>query len=370
MAKKKVKRSAKTLDQQYLGEEPILTDDYTQGDLTRAYNWYNYFADRKTARKYISEYARKFKFKNVTDALKKLNDVEIPRTASFLCRMCVNGTNLQDQQKEYKNDALSQCIKLAKSKVEVKQEKPKAEVISIQDRVKEKAGEIIGEVEDIIDQLVIHKTLKEFNMYEWLQKNEVKPMIAKFIADYYEPNLEEIEEVLAGKDEQLNEAYSWMTKKEQRNYKKLLQGIIDDVNNFGSNQRKVRAPRKKQPKTTQQILKHLKYQTEDTGLKIASVDPAKLLEASELWAYNTKYKEMAHYVASDRGGLTVKGTTLQNWDPDQSSKRKVRKPEDFLPQILKGGPKAIIKRFGELKTKSTSCNGRINESTILLRIIK
>jgi len=105
-------------------------------------------------------------------------------------------------------------------------------------------------------------------------------------------------------------------------------------------------------------------------LKIASVDPAKLLEASELWAYNTKYKEMAHYVASDRGGLTVKGTTLQNWDPDQSSKRKVRKPEDFLPQILKGGPKAIIKRFGELKTKSTSCNGRINESTILLRIIK
>ena len=370
MAKKKVRRVAKTLDQQYLGEEPILADDYTLGDLTRAYNWYNYFADRKTPRKYISEYARKFKFKNVADAIKKLDDFELPRAASFLCRMCVNGTNLQDQQKEFKNDALSECIELAKKKQVTVVKTPTAQVISIQDRVKEKAGEIIGEVEDIIDQMVVYKTLKEFNMYEWLQHNEVKPMVAKFIADYYEPNLQEIEEVLAGKDEQLNEAYSWMTKKEQRNYKKLLQGIIDDVNNFGSNQRKVRAPRKKQPKTTQQILKNLKYQPEDTTLKIASVDPAKLIGALELWAFNTKHNVLEYYVASDRGGLTVKGTTLQNWSTDQSIKRKVRKPDDFLPMIIKGGPKAIIKRFNDLATKPSTCNGRIGENTVLLRVTK
>lgn len=370
MAKKKVRRGAKTLDQQYLGEEPILTDDYTQGDLTRAYNWYNYFADPKTPRKYISEYARKFKFKNVADALKKLNDVEIPRTASFLCRMCVNGTNLQDQQKEFKNDALSRCIELAKKKQVTVAKTPTAQVISIQDRVKEKAGEIIGEVEDIIDQMVVYKTLKEFNMYEWLQHNKVKPMVAKFIADYYEPNLQEIEEVLAGKDEQLNEAYSWMSKREQRNYKKLLQGIIDDVAKFGSNQRKVRAPRKKQPVSAQKLLKNFKYQVEEPSLKLASIDPSKILEASELWVYNTKYKELAYYVASDRGGLTVKGTTLQNWDPDESRKRKLRKPEKVLEIVLKAGPKFAIKKFDKVTTKARPCNGRINESTILLRVTR
>ena len=372
MVKKKKRLGAKSLDEKYWGSEPVLADDYTAVDLTKAYNWYNYFADRKTPRKYVNEYIRSEKLgKDISSAIKRLDDIQVHRTMSFLCRMHVNGAKLKTEQMDYMTEKFDECVELGESKKKVKAAvKPTAQLISIQDRVKEKAGELIGEIEDVIDNVVIRRNVDDFGMYEWLIHKEVKPMIANHIAEYYKPMLAEINEVLEGDDPDLIEGYSWMSKREQRNYKKLLQGIIDDVAKFGSNQRKVRSPRKKQPVSAQKLLKNFKYQVEEPSLKLASIDPSKILEASELWVYNTKYKELAYYVASDRGGLTVKGTTLQNWDPDESRKRKLRKPEEVLEIVLKAGKKFALKKFDKVTTTATSCNGRINESTILLRVTK
>jgi len=50
--------------------------------------------------------------------------------------------------------------------------------------------------------------------------------------------------------------------------------------------------------------------------------------------------------------------------------KKIRKPEDFVSKIISGSVKGIIKTFDSLKTKSSACNGRINEATIILRVIK
>lgn len=372
MVKKKKRLGAKSLDEKYLGPEPVLAEDYTPLDLTKAYNWYNYFADRKTPKKYVEEYVRSMKLgKDVSSAIRRLDDIEVSRTMSFLCRMHVIGTKLQPQQMDYMNEKFDECVELGESKKKIKAAvKPTVQLVSIQDRVKEKAGELIAEIEEVIDNATILQNVNEFGMYDWLIHKEVKPMIANHIADYYKPMLEEINQVIDKSDPDLIEGYSWMSKKEQRNYQELLQGIVDDVAKFGSNQRKVRAPRKKQPKSTQQILKNFKYQPEEPSLKLASVDPAKIIGCSELWTYNTKYKILSYYVASDRGGLSVKGTTLQNWDRDESRKRKIRKPESVLEIIMKAGPKFAIKKFDKLTTKAAACNGRINESTILLRVTK
>jgi hypothetical protein len=371
MAKKK-RLGAKSLDEKYMGSEPVLAEDYQFIDISKAYNWYNYFADRKTPRKYVNEYVRFMKKgKDVSSAINRVDDVQINRTMSFLCRMASNGVKLKGEQQDYLNENFDSLIALGKAKKKEKEiVKSTTQLVSVQDRVKEKAGELIAEIEEVIDNVAIRRNVNDFGMYDWLTHKQVKPMVANHIAEYYKPMLEEIKQVLDNSDPDLTEGYSWMSKKEQRNYEKLLQGIIDDVADFGTNQRKVRSPRKKQTKSAQQILKNFKYQAEDTSLKIASVDPSKMLESSELWTYNTKYKELSHYVASDRGGLTVKGTTLQNWDPDKSSKRKIRKPEDVLRMILKVGPKTVTKTFDKLTTKATPCNGRINDSTVLLRIIK
>ena len=243
-------------------------------------------------------------------------------------------------------------------------------MISIQDRVRDVANGHIAEIEDELDSFVNGKFKNEFSMYEWLQKSEVKPMIAAKIAEYYVSVLEEAELALSGDEDQVNEAYKFMTKKQKGNLVEFLSGIVEDARTFGTNQCKVRSPRAKKPMSVQQLIKKVQYMKEEPSLKIASIDPAKVIGASELWVYHTKYKALMHYVAIDRGGLTFSGTSITNYDESLSSHKILRKPDESIKQIIKGGPKVIVKRFNELGTKAKTCNGRLNNATVLLRVIQ
>jgi hypothetical protein len=69
-------------------------------------------------------------------------------------------------------------------------------------------------------------------------------------------------------------------------------------------------------------------------------------------------------------GLSVKGSTIVDFDPDASIKKKVRKPEDAIQNVLSGGKQVLIKLMSTLTTKPIEVNGRINNDTIILRAIK
>jgi hypothetical protein len=131
----------------------------------------------------------------------------------------------------------------------------------------------------------------------------------------------------------------------------------------------VRKPRKIRVAPAEKIVARMKFQKEDTSLKIVSIDPAKIIGARELWVFNTKYNILAHYVAETDAGLSVKGTTLQNVS-DSSKQKKLRKPEQMLPGVLQGTSKAAERSFAGIKTKEGNPNGRINEFTVILRAIK
>ncbi|MAQ73584.1 MAG: hypothetical protein CMD49_04690, partial [Gammaproteobacteria bacterium] len=51
----------------------------------------------------------------------------------------------------------------------------------------------------------------KFDLYKFLQKNEVKGPHTKKIQEYLNDILDELVELLAGKDDQLNEGYSFLT---------------------------------------------------------------------------------------------------------------------------------------------------------------
>jgi hypothetical protein len=69
-------------------------------------------------------------------------------------------------------------------------------------------------------------------------------------------------------------------------------------------------------------------------------------------------------------GIQVKGTTLIGWDTELSVSKSLRKPEITIPELLKVGKVAIRSFMPELKTAASAPNGRLNEQTILLRVIK
>lgn len=374
-------RTAKSADEKFMGTEPTwenrdeLSKEDLESKITTSYTWYNYFTDRKGRMKYFAQYAKQFKLpKTEISAINAVEDWRVGPAFSALCRMQVNGLKISGERKIWFDAFLKSLVSMGKDRLAEKKQEAKKEtnkvVVSIQDRVREIAGEHIAEVESFVDGFFEHECKFEFNMYDWLQKKQVKPMIAGKIAEHYRTLLAEAEKLVAGGDEDLNEGYSFMSKKEKKLYLDFIRGIVEDADRFSSNQRKVRAPRKPKERSAAQIIKNVRFQKEDAALKIASVDPSKAIGAGELWVFNTKYKVLQHYVALDRGGLTFKGTTIKNFDENQSKQKKLRKPEETMKDILGGGPKAIIKRFDKLTTKEANCNGRLSEVSILLRVIR
>lgn len=229
----------------------------------------------------------------------------------------------------------------------------------IQRGMRENASDLIAEINSRYDDFILNGT--EFNAYEFFRSREVKPAITKIIVDKFKPELNEI--LLSYSDPELKRAYSNINTKEAV---KFLDSIIADGDRWIDNQNAGKGTRKRRVVKIkpEKKIKSLKYQAEDRALKLLSIPAEKIIGAQELWTYNTKYKHLTHYVARSRAGLTVKGTTLQDFDIDHSITKVVRKPEEVLTKVLEKKKKIM----DGLKTKGIVPTGRINGNTILLRV--
>jgi len=345
----------------YLGDEPVFTKPLTEGDYARALNWYNYMCDNSDAREYIETYLKNTNRTIEYKKFKKVPDVWIPTTAAWVCRMMSKGYNLPDSSKPYFEKRLKET--LSKAKEEDKSVEVDTPKVSIQDRIKEKAQDIIGDIEELIDRG------ETFSLYEWLKAKEVPALYAPMIVSKYAPWLDELIEALEGSDEQLKEAYKGLTKKQLRERVEFFSKLIEDSERYGNVAKKTRTPRKPRAVSVEKKLKGLKFQKEDNTFKIASVNPEKIIGAQELWTFNTKNKVLTVFRALDRGGLQVKGTSIIGYDEKNSvSKRTGRKPEEYVKRVSDGGKIVLRKLMDDLKNEATFAH-RINENTILLKIV-
>ena len=114
----------------------------------------------------------------------------------------------------------------------------------------------------------------------------------------------------------------------------------------------------------------LKFKREDIELKIKSVIPSEIVGSSQVWIYNTKYKKLAVYRTEAASGIEVKGSSLQNYDPDLSEQKTLRKPAETLKEVLSAGKIQLRRIIPELTTKETPVNGRINDECIIVRVIR
>ena len=113
--------------------------------------------------------------------------------------------------------------------------------------------------------------------------------------------------------------------------------------------------------------KNLNYKVTDTEYHLTSLNPESIVGAMQLWTFNTKTKELKKFVAEDRKGLAVKGTTIQRFNNYSAMKKIGNKTKHFLDRIESGGKIVLSKVLDEINTKSSKPTGRINEHTILLR---
>lgn len=370
LVKRKPKITRTTRSEQYiinkkhLGDEPVFTKPLTKLDYMGALNWYNYMCTNSEAKEYIIEYLKNLgrvadakKFKSVPDSL-------VPTTCAWICRLLSKGYKLPTDTTEYINDRINDSYKYVQ---EPKEEENKP-TVSIQDRMRERAHDILGEIEGMIDDYIYQNV--EFSLYEWLQSNNIPAAYATSIISKFSPVLDELIEVYDGKDDQLKEGYRRFKKAEIKNLISFYNTLIEDAERYSSNTKKVRKTRKPRTVSVEKKIKNLKFQKEDATYKLASVGPEKIIGAMELWTYNTKYKVFTVLRAIDRGGLQVKGTSITNIDEASSTSRSVgrKDPNEFLKRILEGGKLVLRKVLDDLKTEKPLAY-RINENTILLRVV-
>lgn len=366
---KKAVRRTKTetylVNLKYLGDEPTIIN--TQLDYIKALNWYNTFCSKDDAREYLNTYLQSSKSSIKIKSINGVPDNKIVNTAGWVARMINRGISVPESAKVFLDNHISS---LSKRLTKPKKSKVNNEnVVSIQDKIKEKSDAIIADIEELIDQRDSNNN--NFSFYNWLKSKEIPAMYGQKIIERYIGLLQELIEASEGKDKQLKEAYSCYTKKQLNSYMMFINMIIEDSEKYSKNINKVRKPRKKKVITADKKLKTFKYQKEDNNLKIVSENPEKIIGAKELWTYNTKYKTLSVFRAMNHDGLDVKGSSIINYDSDTSmTKRTGRKAEYYVDRVIKGG-KIVLRKLMDEDGIGASVNlaNRINDNTILLKIL-
>ena len=251
-----------------------------------------------------------------------------------------------------------------KEKKEVK-EKPK-KVISIQERLQGKVEDFISAIEGQVDDFVDSDYKMKYNPYNHLSEIGCKAAHARKMRPFYVDCYNELVDVYNKDDEYYVEAWSHLKPKYHKLMMDFYGNIVDDLDRIIKNSTAQRKPRKKKTLSATRLVKSLKFQPEFNDLKLVSINPEKIIGATELWVYNTKYNRMGvyHAVNSIRG-LSVKGCTIQHFDEDVSIQKTARKPQDALSVLNK---RSLKKQLNHMKTREQKMTGRINAQTILLGV--
>lgn len=350
-----------------------LSNDYTI-TLMRLNNWYSTEKTRSDSYKYYQQYVKKNRPTDVK-YFAEVEERDVHITYGWMARMLLQGAIVStDHQKAFDKN-LTGLIDLGKARLLTKETTVKVAVAtttvkrtSIQDAMKEKASEYVGELEGFIDEFVTED--KEFNLYNHLKGNQIPAPYVITVKTWAESKLAEFEEVVDSKDSQIVEGYSNFNKRKLKSMVKMFESFIADCDKYGQFKKANRKPRAVREKPAVAQVKSLKYKLKDDELGLTSARGIDLVGAEQVWLFNTKTRKLAVYTSESTKGMTVKGTTLQNWSPEKSKQKTLRKPEEQIKDLMASGKVKLRTFLDSIKSKEQAVNGRINIDTIILKITR
>ena len=365
-----MKDYTKTLERAY-GTEPVwgaesyASDEERDSALQRAFTWYWGKGTNREKKRWVLEYCKYAKMDAEHIKCIAQNGIKSYSGIGYLCRMLTRGAPLPDETKQKITNEIDALKRNGATMLAKRQD---TAVPSIQERTEQKYREYLGDIDAFVDSVVdacVRKSEVKFDPVGWATTRGVKAMHCGKIATYIETTyLQEMALAYAGKDEQLVEGYSFLTRPR---FKKLIQVLSETANafrTFADEKRSERKPRKKKQKSPSQITKKMKYLSESKDYGIKSISPEKIVGSEMVVVFNEKYRTLTVLFAKDPRGLSVKGTTVTNYDEGKSVSKKLRKPKDVLSKLT--GVRAVQNTLNSIKTKPAKMSGRINENCILI----
>jgi hypothetical protein len=361
-------------DTNVMGGEPAWRAQPTENRisaLSKAFSWYNYFYGKKDAREMIVNYLEAQDRKADVRLLKGVPDSAIRLTTGWLCRMKMVGLQL-DEHEEIKLDNLLKEVLASKQQVIVEAQPTDDEPAkpNIQDRLREKVSECSAELEGMFDEFMMAgaKMSADYKPIMMIRGMNVAPQMISVISHHWRARLEEFEQAIEGRDSQLVEAYSFLTKIQLRNCVKFCEAVINDCGAYVQIKKVERKPRKVRAVPPEKRAAKFKIQAEFAELKLKSLPAASLVDRAEAWLYDTKKRKLIHLVAdSHTQAFTVKNNSIIGFSTVETQQKTVRKPADVVKAVQAAGKPAARKIYKDLTTTETPWNARGTENLIILK---
>lgn len=368
-------------DEKYTGGEPLWPKDANtwsqeqfDSHLRKSFYYYNYYYTVKSSRKHLNEWLRKSGLfsKDEVRAWEKVSDKYVPMTACSLIMAHGVGMPLNERHLQFLGETVRNLIVKHRDDV-VEQEtatdavvEPVAKV-SIQDRLAEKTSENIGEMEGQFD-CAIKGMKSDWRPHDFLvARNVPQAQLAKY-ERVFQARRDEIVLAQSKQDSQLTEAYKHYKAADFKRVISWLDVLLAAIEQYRGIKKATKKARAKKAPTKQKLISKLKYAVEDKALKVVSINPMDIIGCTELWVYNTKTRKIGKYVAAEFKTLSIKGSSIENYDEVRSVSKTVRKPEEKLKEFAKAGKVQLRKFLSEIKAVETRLNGRISEDVLLLKV--
>jgi len=309
----------------------------------------------------------------MTDKNKDL--LEIPK---FLRDLSQSDSQAKTEVTEKKNK-IAWPIETATAEKVVEQPKKAKPKVDIQARMQAQTSEYLVDVRDIIDCMIegievetVYDFCKEQNIpgaYCSKLLPECESLRYEYTTSLQARSIKNDERTEEQQD--LYEAYECYNTKQMKGFIAVHDQAISDIERWSKIKQGEKKARKPRAMSVERMIKKLQYKKECNRYKLVSVDPILIPRCQMVWLFNTKTRKLSQYNAMSRNGITVKGTTLKDYDPAVSISKTVRKPETVLPKLhTTDGKVAMRNIWDSIKTTETKGNGRINVDTILFKVLK
>jgi hypothetical protein len=385
--KKTVVRTSRLADEKYTGPEPkwVGCESWAEDKVTKAWrdglNYYNYHYTTGDMIKYASQYGTqvlKWSKQDVA-AFNEVEDWRTGITAASICKMLLNGAPLRDETKQFLDKRFAEVMTLGQTRLATKKANEGKNVVklTIQDRMREKLSDTIGEIEEWYDKARDGEPVPD--MVAWMREQNVPQQFVNQIAEYFTPRMEEMEQAitlrkkknLSEEDSQLVEGYQHITKDTHKTIAQFYNQLTTALETYGAVKKAVRKARVKKPPSKEKVIKKVKYCVQNTELNLVSINPVDILGAQALWIYNVKTRKLGKYVAAaDAGQLGIKNSSIIGFDEKQSVAKTLRKPADQLKSFANSGKVALRSFLEDIKAVPVNLNGRLSTDWVLLKATK
>lgn len=232
-------------------------------------------------------------------------------------------------------------------------------------------SQIAAFIDTVIDDFVRTRKKPKASFMQFLRSEDID---RKTINDFVETKLnfvtdqiEELSLALDGEDPVVKEGYGNFRRPELRDFRELLNQIVDDLYSYKDAKKIVRKKRRITPEKLVRLVKLYDKELVFGDTTYKSLLPTEIIGAKYVFLYNVEKRELCYYTGRS---LTVRRTMVDGFDPDKSWVRTLRKPEQFLSEVISCSKYNVENIGSHLTTKPKVATGRMTSKHILIKVVK